>query len=268
MYGYVDVSGSFRIRMLYTAFSEEIGTDYFFAGERHDFWELVVVDRGEIGVTAGEEAGILRQGQAILHRPMEFHRIWSAGGEPARIIVFSFGAEGLPADAAGQFVLREPGCPGVLLEELRQAFRQDGISIVGIREPSISAQLFLKRLELFVLELVYGRNGKDSPRRSRSAENYAQIIRFMEQNVHRDLSVEEIARQCSMSSINAKQTFSRYAGMGIRAYFNKLKIQSAITMLQKGCSVQETAAALGFSSPNYFCTVFKRITGKTPTAYK
>lgn len=85
---------------------------------------------------------------------------------------------------------------------------------------------------------------------------------------YENLSVPQIAELCNMSQICLQQTFSKYAGMGIIKYFNRLKIEKAIKMLQKGSSVQETADALGFSSQNYFSTTFKRITGKTPTSYK
>ena len=82
------------------------------------------------------------------------------------------------------------------------------------------------------------------------------------------LTAEEIAALCAMSPVSVKQTFSRYAGMGVVNYFNRLKVQAAAAMLREGASVQETAAALGFSSQNYFSTVFKRIQGESPTAYK
>ncbi|MBR2043868.1 MAG: AraC family transcriptional regulator [Clostridia bacterium] len=51
-------------------------------------------------------------------------------------------------------------------------------------------------------------------------------------------------------------------------YFNNIKIRKAIEHLKEGFSVKETAIALGFSDPNYFSTVFKRITGNPPSFYK
>lgn len=268
MYGFVDMGEVLRVHTLYTAFSEEIQSDYFFAGERHDFWELVLVDRGEVGITAGEEALVLRAGQAVLHSPIEFHRVWYSGNGPGRIVIFSFGGEGIPVQGTGHFELTDPDRPGRLLEEIKQAFQFRGISAVGLRGQRLQGQAALKRLELFLLELLLGSGRPEMPDKSRSAENYARIVRCMEDNLNRNLSVDEIAQMCNMSCVNAKQTFSRYAGMGIRSYFNRLKIRAAIPMLQGGSSVQETAAALGFSSQNYFCTVFKRITGRPPTAYK
>lgn len=267
MYGCTEMEHTFRIKTLYTAFDEWIESGYFFVGERHNFWELVVAAEGQVGITAGEDAWVLEAGQAVLHPPMEFHRIWYPGS-PGRIIVFSFGAEGMPPEAAGSYRASELQKPQWLLEELRRCFLLEGISVTGLRKEEIDAQLLLKRWEVFLLELMRQKASLHREVKSRTAKNYATIVRVLENNVHRSLSVEEIAELCSMSPVSVKQTFSRYSGMGIMNYYNRLKIQTALPMLQSGTSVQETASVLGFSSQNYFCTVFRRIMGMSPTQYK
>ena len=266
MYNCVDVSQGLRIKGLYTAFTESIESSYFFAGERHNFWELVWVLSGRVGVTAGEDARVMEAGQGVLHSPMEFHRVWYAGAA-AEILIFSFSAEGLPGDTAGSFRLENTQQLQRLLTKTRQAFQMDGIFVTGTdREPE--AQLTVKEWEIFLLELLKQKSPVHQQPRTRPAKNYATIVRVLEENVNRNLSVEEIAALCAMSPVSVKQTFSRYAGLGVMNYFNRLKIQAAAAMLREGASVQETAAALGFSSQNYFSTVFKRIQGVSPTVYK
>lgn len=267
MYGYTDMTDVFRIKTLYTAFTERIDSDFFFVGERHNFWELVIAAEGEIGITAGENAWVLRKGQAVLHPPMEFHRIWYSG-VPGRIIVFSFGADGFPMEAGGSFAVEDLEQAETLLQQLHACFQLEGISIVGMRQPESNAHILLKLWELFLLGLINQKKQLNHEAKSRTAKNYAAIMKVLEGHVHENLSVEQIAKLCSMSQISVKQTFSKYAGMGIMSYFNHLKIEAAIRMLRSGSSVQETATALGFSSQNYFSTVFKRIMGKPPTAYK
>lgn len=267
MYGYTDMTDVFRIRTLYTAFTEEIGSDCFFAGERHNFWELVIAVEGEIGVTAGENAWVLRKGHAVLHPPMEFHRVWYSG-DPGRIIVFSFDAEGLPMEAGGSFGAADLEQAETLLRQLSACFRLEGISIIGRLQPEMGACILLKQWELFILGLINQKKQLHHTEKSRTAKNYAAIVKVLEGHVHENLSIAQIASLCSMSQICLKQTFSRYAGMGVINYFNRLKVEVAVNMLRSGSSVQETAAALGFSSQNYFSTVFKRIMGKPPTAYK
>lgn len=267
MYIGTNINNSFFIQTLYTAFDEWIENDYFFAGEQHNFWELVIVADGEVGITAGENAWVLKRGQAVLHPPMEFHRIWYAG-VPGRILVFSFAAACMPVEAGGSFTVENLMAPEELLRQTHRYFAMDGIFVTGISEQEIPAQILKKRWELFLLELVSQKNRVQKENRSRTAKNYAAIVQLLESHIHENISVAQIAELCSMSPISVKQTFSKYAGMGIMHYFNCLKIQRAIQMLQSGSSVQETADALGFSSQNYFSTVFKRITGKNPTAYK
>jgi len=267
MYSWTDMGHSFRITGLYTAFDEWIESDYFFAGERHNFWELVYVAQGQVGITAGEDARVLKAGEGVLHSPMEFHRVWYAG-TPGQIMVLSFRAEGMPAGAAGGFRIQETERLPGLLEQVRQAFVLDGITVAGLGDSDVEAQLVLKAWELLLLELLRQKTPAQREQKSRPARNYAAIVRVLEENLHRNLSVEQIAGLCSMSPVSVKQTFSRYAGMGVMNYFNRRKIQAAASMLREGASVQETASALGFSSQNYFCTVFKRVMGISPTQYK
>lgn len=267
MYDGTDIENVFSIKKLYTAFDEWIESDYFFAGERHAFWELVIVAEGEVGVTAGENAWVVKSGQAVIHPPMEFHRIWYAG-TPGRIIVFSFGTEVCALEAGGSFAVTDMSLPEELLLQTRRCFQMDGICVTGFSYQPIAVQMLLKRWELFVLELMMQNDLSYRSTQSRTAKNYAAIVQVLESHIQENLTVSQIAQLCSMSAISVKQTFSKYAGIGIINYFNRLKIERAIRMLQNGNSVQETADALGFSSQNYFSTVFKRITGKSPTAYK
>ena len=266
MYGYTEMTDAFRIRTLHTAFREDIESDYFFTGERHDFWELVIAVEGQIGVTAGEHAWVMNKGQAVLHPPMEFHRVWYAGN-PGSILVFSFGAKGLPFGAGGSFQADLPEAEELLVQT-RDCFSMEGIHIRGLRREDFAPQMLVKRWELYLLGLVCQKKQISQAEPSGPARNYAAIVKVLEDHIHENLSLPQIAQLCSMSQASVKQTFSRYAGMGIMAYFNRLKIDAAMDLLRGGSSVQETAAALGFSSQNYFSTVFKRIMGKPPTAYK
>ena len=86
-----------RISALFSAFRQVFGKDYYFGGETHDFWELVCVVEGAIGVTAGEDVFLLEAGQAVLHRPMEFHSFWSEKDSCPDIIVVTFTGDIMPA---------------------------------------------------------------------------------------------------------------------------------------------------------------------------
>ena len=144
---------------------------------------------------------------------------------------------------------------------------KDYVEIISGEE--IRANMVVLRLELLILSMF--QNYK-IPRidaiKSQVALNYMKIAKILEDNVDKNLSIEDIARLCNMSSSNVKKCFSMYSGSGVISYFNTLKIKKAMKLLGNGMTIEETAYKLGFSDRNYFSTVFKRISGYPPTHYK
>lgn len=270
MHQYFDTTSFFRIKALHTAFQATYGADYYFGGESHDFWEIVIVTEGEIGVTAGKNVLYLRRGQAILHEPNEFHNVWSEKGHEAGLLIFTFSAGHLPPLPTRIFEVGDLAVPVNILTELCSSFQRHKGWIEGVREGcEQKAELALKRLELFLLQTFF----ENEPQKAgtslpQSAKHYADVVKFLEENLHRNLSLSEIAAACRMGEVNLKKIFSRYAGMGVIAYFNRLKIRAAVKLLGNGATVREVSEALGFLNQNYFCTVFKRVMGKAPKNFK
>lgn len=137
----------------------------------------------------------------------------------------------------------------------------------AIKKEGTDHLLYIKNLELFLLELA-GNVSKSRQVVTEGAKNYSRIINTLNENIYERLSVCELAALCNMSEINLQKTFSRYAGVGIMEYFNRIKMRKATELLVEGLSVKETALKLGFHDQNYFSTMFKRITGHTPSKIK
>ena len=68
----------------------EFTKDYIYNGESHDFWEMVYVDKGEIIATADTHELTLKQGEALFHKPLEFHKLRSNGVSAPNVFVISF----------------------------------------------------------------------------------------------------------------------------------------------------------------------------------
>ena len=81
---------SFLLRRLCSVHYFEFSKNYMFAGEQHDFWELVYVDKGEIVATAGEREFPLRQGEILFHCPNEWHNIRANGTVAPNVMIVSF----------------------------------------------------------------------------------------------------------------------------------------------------------------------------------
>lgn len=253
------------ITELHTFFRRHCDPDYHFPGETHDFWELVCVAEGNVGIAAGDRILELKQGDAFLHPPMQFHSIYSIGDNCPTYYVFTFAGVNVPDFK--DCICRIPDLSRVksLYELGRKTFYVHQGWIQRLMEDAPNPLLFTKQLEFLLLQL----SQKEQPRsRTQSAQNYAVIMQTVHQNLHHRLTVPELAVLCRMSEINLQKTFSRYAGVGVMEYYTRTKMQRAIELLRQGLSVKETALLLGYKDPNYFSTAFKRITGHAPTDYR
>ena len=267
---------SIQLEAFYSLFETTFEKDYSFAGEAHDFWEILYVADGAVCVSADEQIFHLSEGQLIFHKPMEFHKFHIENEKPAKLFVTSFSAAGSQMKDFEHCVLSLSAEQRQGLEHIRkflcsEHLLPDDCDDEGLRAMSRNPALFQKFLcmmELWLLSLTKGSVTVSAAPDTSETIAYRKAIQAMEKHQDEWLSVAEIARECAVSVSFLKKVFAKYAGLGIHQYFLKTKIISASRMLKEGKSVSETAAALAFSSPNYFSTVYKRETGVSPFAYK
>ena len=75
----VPLKNIISVTRVVTLLCYDLSPKFYTSGESHDFWELVYVDAGEIEATADDKHYILSQGEAIIHRPMEYHNLIARG---------------------------------------------------------------------------------------------------------------------------------------------------------------------------------------------
>ncbi len=81
--------------------------------------------------------------------------------------------------------------------------------------------------------------------------------------------VAELAALCGISQSHLMRNFKVSTGWQIHKYVAEERLKAAKRMLAEDkTSAREISARLGFSSPAYFATAFRRMTGKTPTEYQ
>lgn len=265
------------IKSLYSAFEVTYNKDYTFPGEQHDFWELVFVVDGTLGVAEDERVYELTKNQIIFHKPFTFHRLWNAGNTPLSLIIISFEALGQATKMLNNGVFDLSPMDYQLLINALNAAKACSFLPVDSTEPcgnytyseedSISIQCIAIHLELLFLHLLRQSSSNTARNKSISAKNYKKIVRAMSEHISENLSVTDIAELCDLSVSNMKRTFSMYSGIGIMSYFNKMKITKAISLFKEGMSIVEASNKLGFSNQNYFSTVFKREMGVSPMTY-
>jgi AraC-like DNA-binding protein/quercetin dioxygenase-like cupin family protein len=117
--------------------------------------------------------------------------------------------------------------------------------------------LLLEFLVLTVRSSRLGVQGTASPLLQR-------VLEYIGKNLETPVQVALLAKVARLSESRLKARFRREIGVPPAEYWLRQKIERASSLLQEA-SVTEVAYRLGFSSSQYFATVFKRYTLATPS---
>ena len=260
MIKFMPIRNSFEIEGFCTAFNFSWKENYIFSGERHNFWEIVFVKSGMVEITEDENVYQLSEGGLIIHAPMEFHRVKSAGGTSPTGFIISFCTNGdLPLSLTeGVFAL-----DAVQISEYE---RICSLAVSFVDNPSKKriGHEAASLLSAFILSLERSL-GEENHSKTQSATQWQRIVSFMETNAEENLTVEEIAKSVAVSLSYIKLLFKTYAGITPKSYFHGLRIRRARELLEEGLSPTEVSERMSFSSPNYFSAFYKRLTGAPPS---
>ncbi|RUO56910.1 AraC family transcriptional regulator [Pseudidiomarina homiensis] len=95
------------------------------------------------------------------------------------------------------------------------------------------------------------------------------LERFMQDNSHRDLDLEDLAAVAGLSRYHFAKKFKTVTGTSPMRYFNELKIKLACRQLDTStATVRAIAQSLGFDDPYYFSRLFKKVMGVAPSDYR
>lgn len=96
-----------------------------------------------------------------------------------------------------------------------------------------------------------------------------QACLFIEENYHREISLEDIARFCNLSTFYFSKIFKEHKKQNYINYLTEIRINEAKRLLKEGnLSMKEISERIGYRDPNYFTRVFKRIVHSSPTDYR
>lgn len=253
------VANEFQIGAFCSAFEQQWDAAYSFAGEQHDFWEVVFVAAGEVESVEDGRVYRLQSGNLLFHAPMEFHTIRSAGGTAPHVYIMSFYARGTvpPSLKDGIFPL-----PEARVKEYLQLFQQIRQVYRGERAP-YGAQLCAMELSAFLIRLSM-EEGRAQLSQAPSAKVYRLAVQTMRERLAENCTLPELAEACHISVSYLKLLFQRYAGISPKNYYSKMRYDEAVRLLKEGYPVAEVAERLNFSSPNYFSAFIKRYAGQSP----
>lgn len=260
---------------------------FTYAGESHDFWEFLCVDKGEVEVYNGQSWQVLKKDEIIFHKPMEFHSLRANGVVAPNLVVISFRCSSPVMSYFENKVLtvNEFQCNllSSIIHEARNTFSctldDPYTTEMTLREPEYfaSQQLIKLYLEHFLIDLyrqgslhdISGTTKVTTFLKERTDSDTLQRIQsYFENNLCRPLCIEDICKDNLISYSKLKLLFHERYNCSVLEYFNQLRIGYAKQLIRENSmNVSEVAFFLGYSSIHYFSRQFKNITGMSPTEY-
>ncbi len=102
-----------------------------------------------------------------------------------------------------------------------------------------------------------------------SHEIVSQAVRYIDENLAKDLSVSSIAANLYVTPNYFSRLFKRIKGEGCNEYIVRKRIEKAKSLLvNTSIKTGKIAVLVGYHDTNYFSLAFKKHTGMSPTKYR
>lgn len=282
-----ELPGVFQVSKLITVFYMELSKDFCYAGERHDFWEMVYIDKGEMLCTADKNQFTLKSGEVTFHKPNEFHNLSGDGKNAPNVSILTFECD---SPAMGQFegkILRlnaeEKRWLAMLMSEGLACFQMEDPHNPLLQTlqtlpdaPFGGFQMIRNLLEIFLISLYRHRDSlSKQSRQSIHIDGVdvnfeiKELLEVLQSHIYGRLTIGDIARQVGKSESTVKALFSRFQPGGIMRYYNSLKIRESKRLIRENRhTLAQIAELLCYDSAQYFSKCFRDATHMTPSEYK
>lgn len=237
--------------------------------------EICYYDKGRQVFEVEDEKYLVRGGDVFLHYPGEKH---SSGGSPEEKGKLYWLIVSASPKKAGAFKNDELSylCNKLLVRKERH-FRgsallknilEDIFTTCSSKEDKGINFIRIKvQVQLFFLELLAcaRRTGKATDN-----SRINKVLNFIDDNIQEHIGISTLAKKINLSESRFKNFFKEITGLTPGDYIQKKKIEKAIQLIKEDpdCPLSEIAYELNFSTPQYFSTVVKKYTGKSPSSLK
>ena len=260
----------------------EFDKSFVFAGESHDFWEMVYVDRGRVRVKRDEEELILSQGEIIFHKPNEFHSIRAEESSPNFFVVSFDTASAAMKHFEGYHTVLNKTLAPFISSVIREA---EATYDIPKNDPDLThlsrkqnapvggEQLIKTYLEQLFVLLLRGMTREAGTSIFPSKERLeghlvVSMKKMIEERVTDAFRVGDLCAALGYSESYLCRLFREQTGETVAAYAVRVRIGRAKEMIREGrLNFTQIAARLGFQSAHYFSRRFKLITGMSPSEY-
>lgn len=247
----------------------------------HSEYEIDIVFAGEGEFICGDERFFVEKGDIILIPPNMLHAAFPKKQKSLhyKALVFHENLLGVGENDRTSLLWIRPLTIGKKRckikyskecsehEELFTSI-QEVIRLADINDAYQDILLKAKLLQAFWLFLKK-ENVYEGAENTGNSEMIRPAIEYMNMNFMENISIDELAKKCTLSSSYFMNIFSQVTGTSAIEYLTHIRIKSACNELCiDKLNIAEIASNCGYSNLSNFNRQFKKIIGVTPREYK
>ena len=264
-FNYSNISSSLDISEIYTKFYQEKGTNYNFSGEKHSYWELTYVDKGELLTTIDGLSYHLKQGDLIFYAPMQFHTQSTFEKISSSYLTINFKMNFNHADLLCNKIFSLQRDSYFIVTKLIEELSNDNLYSNDL------SLCYLKQLIIQMLRLDNSQfHSKPTTHMQQTYENELlnDILLYIDDNIYEKISVSTLCDHFCISTSMLHSLFRKNMNNTAKNYINELKLSKSKELIRNSThTLSEISEMLGFSSIHYFSKKFKSYFNISPTEY-
>ena len=235
----------------------------------HDTYEVLYVLEGTGRFMIEGTSFDIKPGTLLVIRPFEYHSMQLDKDSQYERYVIHFSEDYLVADALALLQTIFEGVDGSgklytassLSKNILPVFeRFDTAESLPENEKGIYVKTLLSELMVF-LSVSGGEQIQIN-----EGELGARVIRYLNENIARNVSLDTLARRFFVSKYYLCRAFKKHNGVSVHGYINHKRVMYAKQLIEQGETASGAAYKVGFGDYSAFYRAYVKIIGKAPTA--
>ena len=235
----------------------------------HDTYEILYVIDGVGKLLVEGTVFDIKPGTIVVIRPFEYHSISMDKGHAYERYVLNFSEDFMVEDASDllkKIIEGNEGSgrlypAGALSESVLSLFpRFESAEPLPKNERVLYTKMILSELIVF----LFAADGEYMTHTE--SELGARVIRYLNENITRDMSLDKIAKRFFVSKYYLCRAFKKHNGISVHGYINYKRVMYAKQLIESGETASGAAYKVGFGDYSAFYRAYVKVLGKAPTA--
>lgn len=230
-----------------------------------DYYELIIVDQGEVIHYVDEEKFVARKNDCFIYPPNQIRKQEIQKESVSSYLSILFSATGLTHSIVNQ-ITNLPSQNSQLVERVIE------LANVNASKNYIDDELLLY-VKTILLRLIQGDSSINNHQTTSMRENYENelfqtMVEFIEKNVEEHNQVSDLVDHFSLSRSTIQSLFNKHVNTTPKDFMNKVRLNRSKKMIRETqLTLSQIADKLGYGSIQYFSRAFSREFGMSPSSY-